>query len=244
MFPFLFQIAFMKLPQKTLERKLLASGYDQVIGIDEVGMGCLAGPVVVCAVVFDKKFFQKNNPKLRWLRESKLLLPYQREKFAAELLKEKSIKFAICYCYPKTIDRLNIYQAARKAMRGAVNSLVKSPQGSTFLRTQGRTLSSSSGHIRYPKIIVLVDGKTKIDGLKMEQRAIVKGDRKVFTIACASILAKVYRDKMMTKYSKKFPKYGFEKHKGYGTKLHRAALVKLGPCAIHRRSFAPVSKLI
>src|SRR3989338_604888 len=244
MFPFLFQIAFMKLPQKTLERKLLASGYDQVIGIDEVGMGCLAGPVVVCAVVFDKKFFQKNNPKLRWLRESKLLLPYQREKFAAELLKEKSIKFAICYCYPKTIDRLNIYQAARKAMRGAVNSLVKSPQGSTFLRTQGRTLSSSSGHIRYPKIIVLVDGKTKIDGLKMEQRAIVKGDRKVFTIACASILAKVFRDKMMIKYAKKFPGYGFEKHKGYGTKEHHAQLTTLGPCAIHRKSFAPVKKLI
>src|SRR3989338_8072243 len=187
----------MKLPHKSLERKLLAFGYEQVIGVDEVGMGCLAGPVVVCAAAFGKEFFEKANKKLHWLRDSKLLLPNQREKFAAELMKEKDLNFKIAYCYPKTIDKINIYQAARKAMRGAVNSLVKSPQGPTFLRTQGRTLSSSSGHIRYPKIIVLVDGKTKIDGLKMEQRAIVKGDRKVFTIACASILAKVFRDKMM-----------------------------------------------
>src|SRR3989344_4346486 len=234
----------MKLPQKKLECKYLEKGCKQVIGVDEVGMGCLAGPVVVCAVAFDKKFFKKLHPKLHWLRDSKLLLPHQREEFAKELLKEKDLRFKIAYCYSKTIDKINIYQAARKAMRGAVNSLVKSPQGSTFLRTQGRTLSSSSGHIRYPKIIVLVDGKTKIDGLKMEQRAIVKGDRKVFTIACASILAKVFRDKMMIKYAKKFPGYGFEKHKGYGTKEHHAQLTTLGPCAIHRKSFAPVSKLL
>src|SRR3989344_2664006 len=113
----------MKIPHKTLERKLLASGYDQVIGIDEVGMGCLAGPVAVCAVSLGKKFFEKSHRKLNWLRDSKLLLPHQREKFVGELLKEKNLQFKITYCYPKTIDKLNIYQAARLAMQKAVNKL-------------------------------------------------------------------------------------------------------------------------
>lgn len=226
----------MKLPQKTLERKLLASGYNQVIGIDEVGMGCLAGPVVVCAVAFNKDFFKKSHKNLRWIRDSKLLLPHQREKHAKELLKEKDLRFKITYCYPKTIDQLNIYQAARKAMRRVVNNLVKKKQGSTLLKIQGRTLSSE-------KVVVLIDGPHKIDDLKLEQRAIIKGDQKVFVIACASILAKVFRDKMMIKYAKKFPGYGFEKHKGYGTKEHLVCLADLGPCAIHRSSFAPVRKL-
>src|SRR3989338_6380304 len=197
----------MKLPSKSLERKLFADGYKQIIGIDEVGMGCLAGPVVVCAVSLNKDFYKKSHKKLRRLRDSKMLLPHQRENFARELLKFKNLKFKISYCYPKTIDKLNIYQAAIKA-------------------------------------IVLIDGKTRIQGLLLEQLAIVKGDRKVFAIACASILAKVFRDKMMTKYAKKFPGYGFAKHKGYGTKEHQIQLVKLGPCPIHRRSFAPVAKLI
>jgi ribonuclease HII len=92
--------------------------------------------------------------------------------------------------------------------------------------------------------IVLVDGKTEIAGLKIPQMAIVKGDRKVFAIACASLIAKVTRDKAMKKYAKKYPNYGFERHKGYGTKLHQAQLAVLGPCKIHRRSFAPVAKLL
>ncbi len=92
--------------------------------------------------------------------------------------------------------------------------------------------------------IVLVDGKTEIADLKIPQMAIVKGDRKVFAIACASLIAKVARDKMMKKYAKKYPDYGFERHKGYGTKLHQAQLAALGPCKLHRRSFAPVAKLL
>lgn len=205
----------MKIPHKTLEKKLLFSGHSRIIAVDEVGMGCLAGPVVVCAVILDKKFFKKSHRKLHWLRDSKLLLPHQREEFAEELLKESNIKFAICYCHPKTIDRLNIYQAARVAMRRAI-----------------RKLAADSS------VVVLVDGKSKIEGIPFEQRAIVKGDRKVFSIACASILAKVFRDKMMVRYAKKFPGYGFEKHKGYGTAEHKISLAVLGPCPIHRRSFA------
>ena len=216
----------MKLPRKTLERKLFNSGYGYICAVDEVGMGCLAGPVVVCAVEATKDFYKKSHPALRGLRESKLLSAIQREKFAAELLKNKDLKFKVCCAYPKTIDKLNIYQAARLAMKRAVIAL-RPAQGDEYL-----------------KKIVLIDGKTKIKNLNIEQMAIVKGDRKVFAIACASIIAKVYRDKMMTKYAKKYPGYGFEKHKGYGTKYHQAQLAYLGPCDIHRKSFAPVAKLI
>ncbi len=214
----------MRLPHKILEKKLFHEGYRSVIGVDEVGMGCLAGPVVVCAVLFGRKFFKKTHKKLHWLRDSKLLLPHQREKFVSELLKEKELKFQTTRCLPKTIDKINIYQAARLAMRRAIEKL----QTTRYLL----------------QTIVLVDGKTEIAGLDLPQMAIVKGDRRVFSIACASIIAKVARDKMMKKYAKKFPNYGFERHKGYGTKFHQAQLEALGPCKIHRRSFAPVAKLL
>lgn len=210
----------MRLPNKSLERKLFKSGYGYVCAVDEVGMGCLAGPVVVCAVGFSKKFFKRKHKKLHWLRDSKLLQAHQREKYLKELLKTKSLKFKICYTYPKTIDRLNIYNAARQAMKRAIVAL-----------------RLARGDQDYLKKIVLVDGKTKINGLNIEQIPIVKGDRKVFAIACASIIAKVYRDKMMVRYSKKYPGYGFERHKGYGTKYHQAQLTSLGPCLIHRKSF-------
>ena len=230
----------MRLPYKTLERKLFNDGYRRVIGVDEVGMGCLAGPVVVCAVLFGRKFFKKTHKKLHWLRDSKLLLPRQREKFVSELLKERELKFQTARCLPKTIDKINIYQAARLAMRRAVEKLVYSSQFTVY-RKKLISLKTVSCKL---KTIILVDGKTEIAGLKIPQIAIVKGDRKVFTIACASLIAKVARDKMMKKYAKKFPNYGFERHKGYGTKFHQAQLAALGPCKIHRRSFAPVAKLL
>lgn len=206
----------MKLPTKTLEKKLFKSGYGYVCAVDEVGMGCLAGPVVVCAVGITNHFYNKHHKKLTKLRESKLLPPNQREKFAEELLKEKDLVYAIAQCSPKTIDKLNIYQASRLAMRNAIKK-INPPY---ILKT-----------------IVLVDGNKKIPGLKVEQAPIVKGDRKIFAIACASIIAKVYRDKMMIKYDKKYPGYGFAKHKGYGTKYHQAQLTLLGSTPIHRRSF-------
>jgi ribonuclease HII len=213
----------MRLPYKTLEKKLFANGYLLVCGVDEVGMGCLAGPVVVCAVAVTNHFYSKHHKKLKWLRESKLLQPNQREKFSEELLKEKDLVYAISSASPQTIDKINIYQASRLAMRSAIKKI--------------RPAYSL-------KNIILVDGNKKIPNLKGEQMPIVKGDRKVFAIACASIIAKVHRDKMMARYAKKYPNYGFEKHKGYGTKFHQVQLVALGPCEIHRRSFAPVGKLI
>src|SRR3989338_169941 len=165
----------MKLPSKSLERKLFADGYKQIIGIDEVGMGCLAGPVVVCAVSLSKDFYKKSHKKLRRLRDSKMLLPRQRENFARELLKFKNLKFKISYCYPKTIDKLNIYQAARLAMRKAITKLVYSPESIVYRKKE--KLQTTNYKL---KTIVLVDGKTRIQGLPLEQLAIVKGDRKVF----------------------------------------------------------------
>lgn len=206
----------MRLPNKTLEKSLFNKGYKRIIAVDEVGMGSLAGPVVVAAVSFDKKFFRKKHKNLHWLRDSKLLAPHQRQNFVRELLKEKSLKYRIGYCFPKTIDRMNIYQAARLAMRRAINRFLK---------------------IRKLKTIILVDGPNKIKGLELRQMPIIKGDRKVFSIACASLIAKVFRDKMMIKYAKHFSGYGFEKHKGYGTKFHRAMLLRHGRSPIHRNSF-------
>lgn len=214
----------MRLPHKTLERRLLKS-YKNIIAVDEVGMGSLAGPVVVCAISLNRKFFQKSHKKLRWLRDSKLLSAKQRGIFVAQLFKESNLKYEISFCYPKTIDRLNIHRAARLAMKRVVLKL------------------QAINHQLPARSIVLADGPHKIDGLKLEQIPIVKGDRKVFAIACASIIAKVTRDKMMIRYAKQYPNYGFEKHKGYGTKYHVAQLILFGPSKIHRLSFAPVTKL-
>ena len=213
-------------------------------------MGCLAGPVVVCAVGIKKDFHDKAHKNLRNLRESKLLSATQREKFTEQLVREHGLVYALASCSPKIIDKVNIYQAARLAMRRAIQKLLANSKFKTLnsKQTQNSPPEADQPLAEKPKIqnktIVLVDGKTNIKGLNMEQMAVVKGDRKVFAIACASIIAKGHRDKMMTRYAKKYPGYGFEKHKGYGTLHHKAQLVLMGPCEIHRKSFAPVAKLL
>jgi len=231
----------MRLPTKTLEQRLLRSGYRYVVGVDEVGMGCLAGPVFVSAVVVGKKFFSRRHKNLGWLRDSKLLSKSQREKFFKAIKNEKEIHYEIAFCKPKTIDKLNIYQAARLAMRRAILKIFNY-QFSIINELSINQSTNSKNKEPKIKTIILVDGKTKIKGLDFDQMPIVKGDRKVFAIACASIIAKVMRDKTMMRYSKKFPGYGFDKHKGYGTEYHKAQLVSLGPCEIHRKSFTPVLK--
>lgn len=231
----------MKLPHKTLERKLFVDGYKYVIGVDEVGMASLAGPVYVCAVLFTPRFFKKAHKKLHWLRDSKALLPRQREKFYYELLKEKDIQFQLASCRPVTIDRINIYQAARLSMRRAIRKLTRDEGLGTGAR---KKLGSRPSSLDARRVVVLVDGKYPIKRLNLPQQAIVKGDRKVFSIACASIIAKVTRDRVMTRLAKRYPQYGFDKHKGYPTKLHKAQLVVYGPSSIHRRSFVPVARLL
>jgi ribonuclease HII len=228
------------IPQKKIERKFLSRGYDSIIAVDEVGMGSLAGPVVVCAVKFGKSFFGENHKNLNRLKDSKLLNHRQRERYAKELSGIKGISYKIRYAYPKTIDRLNIYRAARMAMKRAVLNFQRrgpvAPHPASPQITSGLA-GVPSRATPIAKIIVLVDGPHKIPRLSMEQMTIVKGDRKVFSIACASVLAKVYRDRMMKRYAKRYPDYGFEIHKGYGTKNHYLQLSILGPSDIHRRSF-------
>ena len=212
-----------------------------IYAVDEVGMGCLAGPVVVCAVAFEEKFFNRKHGGLNGLMESKLLSAKQREEYSSKLVVEKDLRFQIAYMSPKIIDRINIYQASREAMRRAIKKL-ESRSKYNVLRV-GKNLDTKY-LIRNTKTMVLVDGLHKIPKLNLEQLAIVRGDRKVFAIACASIIAKVYRDKMMARYAKRYPGYGFEKHKGYGTKHHQVKLASLGPCDIHRKSFEPVRSLL
>ena len=203
-----------KVPHKTLERNLFAQGYDPVIAVDEVGMACLAGPVTVCAVLIRPGFFDRYDRRLIRMRDSKTLLPHHRERYARILRELPGLMWRVASCEPARIDELNIYQASRLAMRNAISEL---------------------GVTGNP--IVLVDGNKKVPGLTLPQQAIIRGDRKVWSIAAASIIAKVHRDALMTALAAEYPGYGFEVHKGYPTALHRERLAALGPCPLHRRSF-------
>ncbi|MCC6934103.1 MAG: ribonuclease HII [Candidatus Yanofskybacteria bacterium] len=202
-------------PRKTLERNLCAEGHRTIIGVDEVGMACLAGPVVVCALAVDAGFYERAHRELSKLRDSKALLPHQRERYADALVRESGLRWHIGVRDPAVIDEVNIYQASRDAMREAVQAL-----------------ASVS-----PTPVVLVDGNKILRGIDLPQRAVVKGDRKIWAIAAASILAKVHRDRMMAVYAHEYPLYAFEQHKGYPTRLHYARLREHGPCPLHRRSF-------
>lgn len=217
----------MKIPRKTLERNLLVQGYRRIIGVDEVGMACLAGPVVVCALAVPPEFYEQRYKKLARMRDSKMLQPHQRERFAEQLANIPGLQWRIASCDPATIDEVNIYQASRVAMREAIADLRSDLQKRFNLFADPRL-----------NLVVLVDGNKDIKGLDLPQRHIVGGDRKIWAIAAASILAKVHRDRLMTDYATQFPGYGFEQHKGYPTALHRARLAALGPCALHRRSFS------
>src|SRR3989338_2033588 len=213
-------------PNAKFEKDLLKQ-YKYICGVDEVGVGCLAGPVVACAVLLDKKTLQKIISLDLPIRDSKQISAKQRETITHEIKKQK-IKYCICYSLPRTIDRLNIYQVSRSTMKRAVK----------------KALQLYSSKALQLKTMVLVDGPRELDKLPYTQKAIIKGDSKVFSIAIASIIAKVFRDKMMGKYAKKYPQYGFERHKGYGTTYHVAQLALYGSTKIHRVSFAPVTKVL
>lgn len=194
------------------ERALWRKGFRFVAGIDEVGVGPLAGPVVVGCVVCKKGFSFKNSDLVD-VRDSKSLSAPKRERLARALRSNSHITYATSRVYPQTIDRKNIFQATRLAMRRVIKKINPRPDW------------------------LLIDGAAMLAGNSIPQRAIVKGDKKVFSIAAASILAKVARDNLMRSWAKKFPGYGFEIHKGYGTKAHYRALARLGPTKMHRASF-------
>jgi len=193
------------------ERKFQSRGYEAIIGVDEVGRGPLAGPVVAAAVVLKETHFYQR------IDDSKKLSPLQREKAFKEII-EKSI-FGVGIVNERIIDQVNILVATSKAMEDAVLALM-------------RKLGSN----QRKKCQILVDGTVKLN-LGLEYTNIIRGDSKSISIASASIVAKVIRDHIMGLYDKLYPAYGFLQHKGYPTLEHRNALKKFGPSHIHRMSF-------
>ncbi|MCP3979578.1 MAG: ribonuclease HII [bacterium] len=187
------------------ERELWGDGLERVAGVDEAGMGPLAGPVVAAAVVFPP------GEGIRGVDDSKAITAKRRRELVASI-RRTALCARVVLVTPDEIDKLNIYQAGLTAMRRAVEGLDVEPQH------------------------VLVDAR-RIPGLDMPQEPIIKGDRKCHAIAAASILAKAVRDRLMSRYDRTFPGYGFADHKGYATESHRDAIRKLGPSPIHRRSF-------
>jgi len=202
--------------QFEFERELLHRGATRVAGVDEAGRGPLAGPVVAAAVSFPAEWISRGLPaELAGLNDSKQLSAVQREGFFERLTACDAVQFAIARIEAETIDALNILPATHRAMNQALAQLRPQPEH------------------------VLVDGLW-VKSLGFPQIALVKGDARSFTIAAASILAKVTRDRLMFEYDRRYPAYGFARHKGYGTTGHLAALAEHGPCPIHRRSFAPL----
>jgi ribonuclease HII len=196
------------------ERLLKKDGFNLIIGVDEAGRGPLAGPVVAAAVALKSTSFENR------IDDSKKLNFKSREKAFGEIIK-KSI-FGISVVSEKVIDRINILQATRQAMREAVKTLTN----------QIENPSSFNIH-------VIVDGNMSLD-LDWPSTDIIKGDTLSQSIASASILAKVTRDRIMLEYDSVYPEYGFARHKGYPTQGHRRILKKIGASQIHRKSFSGV----
>jgi len=193
----------MKYPNFKEENRLWKKGF-KVVGIDEAGRGPLAGPVVACAFCFDKKV------SLKGINDSKKLSFKQREEVYNRLKNNPNVRWGIGRVSEKVIDKINILEATKLAMKRAMKNL-----DADFL---------------------IIDGNFSIKS-NVPQKSIIKADEKVYSCSAASIIAKVVRDRMMIRYHKKYPDYGFDKHKGYGTKLHRDSIKRKGFCDIHRKSF-------
>jgi ribonuclease HII len=188
----------------------------RVAGVDEAGRGPLAGPVVAAAAILPSKWAESGLPhELEGLNDSKQLTANQREKFFAFLTAYPGVQFAIAQVGAGQIDAINILRATHRAMNDALAQLQPAPEHA------------------------LVDGHP-VKTMRVPQTAIVQGDARSYSIAAASVLAKVTRDRLMLEFDRQWPKYGFAEHKGYGTAEHLAAIAAHGPCPIHRRSFAPL----
>ncbi|MBD3300493.1 MAG: ribonuclease HII [Candidatus Moranbacteria bacterium] len=190
--------------------------YPKIVGIDEAGRGPLAGPVYAAAVLGEKKDL-KNFKKLG-LKDSKKLTAKKRESLCQQI--KKYFQIGIGITGETTIDKINILNASLLAMKKAVQNLKLKPD------------------------LLLIDGSRIIPNLFLKQKSVPQGDAKITLIQAASIVAKVERDNYIIQISKKYPEYGFQNHKGYGTKEHFSNLKKHGPCQIHRKSFRPVKDLL
>jgi ribonuclease HII len=195
------------LPTLQLEKKLWNTGYHYIAGLDEVGRGSFAGPVVVGAVVFPKNF-----QLIDGNADSKLLKPRQREKLA-EIIKKSAFSWSIAEISVTDINKVGIGKATQMAFRKAIKLLDKSPD------------------------FILIDAFYVKHLARKKQRPVKDGDKICASISAASIIAKVYRDKLMKKLAGKYPQYGLAKNKGYGTKAHQEAIKKYGLSRIHRKSF-------
>ena len=189
------------------ERELRAKGVQSIAGVDEVGRGPLAGPVVCAAVIMPIE----DSELVIGVDDSKKLSAKKREELA-EQIKQKALCYTIIEVDEKTIDEINILQATRLGMKKAVETLAITPQ------------------------TVLTDGNMTLD-ITLPQKSIIKGDALCYSIGAASILAKVYRDNLMDEYAKSYPHYAFEQNKGYGTAAHIQGIKEHGLCPIHRRTF-------
>jgi ribonuclease HII len=207
--------ALSQFPNLDEEYKLKSQGYELVAGIDEVGRGALAGPVVAGAVILPHP---ANLAWLQLVRDSKELNSRKRESLF-DLINKEAVAVGIGIVSPQTIDSVNILRATRLAMVQAVENLSKQPN---FLLIDRVTLSQCP----------------------IPQMGITRGDKTCLSIACASIIAKVTRDRIMEEFDQIYPGYGFARHKGYGTGGHISFLRKLGPSPIHRLYFAPVRNVI
>ena len=188
------------------ERECLAQGKKYIAGVDEVGRGPLAGPVVCASVIMPLD----DESLIMGIDDSKKLSEKKREELSAKIL-EKAIAYKICLVDNERIDQINILNATKECMCECVNALAVKPD------------------------VLFVDA-LKLD-VDVEQKSLIGGDAKSYTIGAASIIAKVYRDRLMLEYDEKYPEYGFAKNKGYGTKAHIDAIKGVGPCPIHRRTF-------
>ncbi len=200
------------------EKKLWNKGFEGVIGLDEAGRGPLAGPVVACAVRVSPEFnWSKFKPIFSSMKDSKKLSAKQREEFYKILTRHSGIKWGIGKVSERIIDRINILGATKLGMERAINNLKSKSRNS--------------------KIDFLVlDGNFKIASDVLQQ-PVAGADGKIFSCMAAGIIAKVSRDKMMLKLHQRYPHYGFDRHKGYGTSYHYRMIKKYGPCEIHRKSF-------
>jgi len=203
----------MRKPTFKRERELWQKGYDLVAGIDEVGRGAWAGPIVAAGVIFEKRL------RIKGLNDSKKLLAPRREKLA-QIIKDKALAWTVQLVEHDVIDEIGVGKANALVIDKVINNLNPRPH------------------------YLLID-KASVTKYKIRipWETIIKGDSLIFSIAAASILAKVYRDELMSELAKKYPEYGFERHKGYGTEFHQQMISKYDICDIHRRSYKPIHQL-
>ncbi len=199
-----------------IERELYQKGVKSICGIDEAGRGPLAGPVVVASVIMPE------GSMIEGVNDSKKVSEKKREKLYEQII-EEAVAYGVGIIDQNEIDRINILNATKEGLTLCIKELEKN-------------LKEKNRGIEKPEII-LVDALTKIDTDHIPYQSIIKGDAKSYSIAAASIIAKVTRDRIMRQWDEVYPEYGFAKHKGYGTAMHISAIKQYGICPLHRKTF-------